>query len=535
MLTAYSVKTKTILTAMMLAIFIQGCTLIHAEGEYSKALASFKAEQYDEAYRQISAADEEFPSNRKYRSLLGWIYLRQGKLQKADQVFSGIYKDDNTDIDALQGFAWLDYSRNQMNSSKRWFEKQLRWANKHVNSQYWQDYEPADQAFVRSILSDGYYGLGLIALSQRNYSHSKTMLLKSLEYENDFIGHGPIITALGDVYYYRKDYRKASTYYREVWAEQKDAAIAIKLGWSLKLEGDDNGARTIFLEGLKTAKDRRPFLYGLAFTDFSQKKIAKTRDYLDELIKLEPYYPDTSDILRIIHQTPSMKILLKDFAEAYFKKGDYQRAYEKLTSYLQFKPGDCEARLMKAWSDLYLNRLQVALETFNTLLTVKDCPKDEVLTGQGVALLYLNRLDEADSAFIKAYRLNPKNVRAKVDRGAVAFLRGHYKDAINIYTTNMELLPKNEETFSWGSHALDNLGWSYFKTGHYKKALEIFGKLKTYHSKPIYPTVFNGMGWSYFYLKQYRKAKNAFQHALTLDPRNSSAHDGLLRIARLKE
>ena len=532
---------------LLSAIFIQGCALINAggefinaEGEYSKALKSFKAEQYDEAYRHISAADREFPSNIKYRSLLGWIYLKQGKLQKADQVFTSIYKEDNTNISALEGFAWLDYRRSQLKSSEKWFQKQLQWANKHVKSQNWMDYDLADQAYIRSILSDGYYGLGLIALSQHNYSHSKTMLLKSLEYKNDFIGHGPIREALGDVYYYQGEYKKASPYYREAWADQKDAATAIKLGWCLKLEGDGNGARTIFLEGLKTAKDRRPFLYGLVFTEFSLKKTAKARSYLEELIKLDPYYPDTVDILRIIHRTPSMKSLSKDFAVAYFKKGDYQRAYKHLTDYLHFMPNDCDARLMKAWSDIYMNRFQQALDSFNTMSTVSDllgtsdCPKDEVLTGKGVALLYLNRLDEADSAFIEAYRINPKNVRAKVDRGAVAFLRGNYTDAISIYTANMELLPKSEETFSWGSHALDNLGWSYFKTGHYKKALSIFHKLERYHAKPIYPTVFNGMGWSYFYLKQYRNAKNAFQHALTLDPGNLSAHAGLLSIARLK-
>ena len=163
----------------------------------------------------------------------------------------------------------------------------------------------------------------------------------------------------------------------------------------------------------------------------------------------------------------------------------------------------------------------------------KDCSQDKVLTGQGVALLYLNRLDEADSAFIKAHRINPRNVRAKVDRGAVVFLRGHYKDAISIYTTNMELLPKHEETFSWGSHALDNLGWSYFNTGQYEKALNIFSKLEKYHAKPIYPIVFNGLGWSFFYLKQYQKSKSAFHHALVLDPGNVSARDGLLSIARI--
>ena len=228
----------------------------------------------------------------------------------------------------------------------------------------------------------------------------------------------------------RRDYKKAATFYQEVWAEQKDDAIAIKLGWCLKFAGDSKGARKTFLQGLKTAKDPRPFLYGLILTDFSQNEITETHHYLKELIQLDPYFAETNDILQIIHRTESVKSLSKDFAVAYFKKGDYQRASEKLTGYLQFKQNDCEAQLMKAWCDLYLNRLSLALETFNTLSAKKNCPEDEILTGQGVALLYLNRLDEADSAFIKAYRINPKNVRAKVARGALAYLKKHYKEAI---------------------------------------------------------------------------------------------------------
>jgi len=535
MLTSNSIKKKTILAALMiLAGLIQGCTFYHAESEFSKGLESFKAERYDEAYHHASAANKEFPSSKKYRSLLGWIYLKQGNLEKADQVFTGIYEENKNDIGALQGFAWLEYSRNRLKASEKWFQKQLKWANNHVNNEYWMDYTPSDQQYIVSILSDAYYGLGLIALSQRNYPRSKVMLLKALEYDNDFIGHGPIKVSLGDVFYSQKRYEKAATFYQEVWAEKKDDEIAIKLGWCLKFAGDSKGAGKTFLQGLKTAKDPRPFLYGLILTDFNQNEITETHHYLKELIQLDPYFADTNDILRIIHRTESMKGLLKEFAGVYFKKGDYQRAYEKLTGYLQFKQNDCEAQLMRAWCDLYLNRLSLALETFNTLSAKKNCPEDEILTGQGVALLYLNRLDEADSAFIKAYRINPKNVRAKVARGAVAYLKKHYKEAIQIYTANMELLPKHEQTFSWGSHALNNLGWSYLETGHYKKALNIFSKLKEYHVKPVYPAAFNGMGWSFFYLNRFKAAKNAFNHALALDPQNSSARTGLLSIARLK-
>jgi tetratricopeptide (TPR) repeat protein len=519
---------------VILAVFIQGCTFYHAESEFSKGLELFKAGQYNEAYHHASAATKEFPSSKRYRSLMGWIYLKQGKLKKAEHIFDGIYEEDKNDVGALQGFAWLEYIRNRLKASEEWFQKQLKWANNHVNNEYWMDYKPSDQQYIVSILSDAYYGLGLIALSQRNYTRSKVMLLKALEYNNDFIGHGPIKVALGDVFNNQKKYKKASMYYREAWAEQKDDALAIKLGWCLKLAGDNKGARKTFLQGLKTSKDRRPFLYGLVSTDFSQNKIAKAHHYLKELIQLDPYFADTNDITGIIHQTESMKSLFKDFAATYFKKGDYQRAYEKLTNYLQFKRNDCEAQLMKAWCDLYLNRLHIALEAFKTLSAEKSCPEDETLTGQGVALLYLNRLDEADLAFIKAYRINPKNVRAKVARGAVAYLKKHYKEAIRIYTTNLGLLPKHEQIFSWGSHALNNLGWSYLKTGHYQKALNIFTKLKNYHDKPVYPVVFNGMGWSFYYLKNYQKAENAFNHALALDPRNPSARNGLLSIARLK-
>ena len=139
----------------------------------------FKAERYDEAYHHASTAGKEFPSSKKYRSLLGWIYLKQGKLKKADQVFTGIYGEDKNDIGALQGFAWLEYSRNRLKASETWFQKQLKWANNHVNNEYWADYEPADQQYIVSILSDAYYGLGLIALSQRNYPRSESHAIKS--------------------------------------------------------------------------------------------------------------------------------------------------------------------------------------------------------------------------------------------------------------------------------------------------------------------------------------------------------------------
>jgi tetratricopeptide (TPR) repeat protein len=145
-------------------------------------------------------------------------------------------------------------------------------------------------------------------------------------------------------------------------------------------------------------------------------------------------------------------------------------------------------------------------------------------------LLYLKRLDEARSAFLEARRSDAQNHRAKVALGAVAFLEGDLEQAIRIYENNLHLLPKKDTTFSWPSHALNNLGWCYINTGRYLDALLVFQRLKSYHPKPIYPSVFNGLGWAYLHLKRTGDARSAFEEALKLDPKNALALNGLSAV-----
>jgi tetratricopeptide (TPR) repeat protein len=142
----------------------------------------------------------------------------------------------------------------------------------------------------------------------------------------------------------------------------------------------------------------------------------------------------------------------------------------------------------------------------------------------------MRRLKEAESALNRARRINPENVRATVALGAVAYLEKDFQKAVRLYTENLHLLPKADRTFSWPSHALNNLGWSYIHTGRYVEALELFKRLKAYHPKPIYPAVFNGLGWAYLYLEQEDDAKKAFEEALRLDPKNDLATSGLTII-----
>ena len=407
----------------------------------------------------------------------------------------------------------------------------MDWALGNIDQNDWGMYKKEDRRFISSVMSDGYYGLGLIFLTRRDFSNAQTHLEKALGFRNDFIGHGPIKKSLGDVFYLQGEYRKAADFYRESLKERKDELVLVKLAWCLYFTDDKGEAEDLFRRGLKTARDRRPFLYGLVFATHAQGKTAEAVEPLRELLLLDPYFADTLYLRQIIEKTKGWKTLWKAFAGAYFQRGDYKRAFHKLKGYLSEARNDCEALLMEAWCHVYLGRLSTALSKFNALATRKECPKSKSVTGRGVALLSLRRLDEARSAFIEAQRIDPGNARAKVALGEVAYLEGNFEKAISVYTANLHLIPKKERTFSWPSHALNNLGWSYISTGRYIEAVMIFKRLKNYHPRPIYPAVFNGLGWAYLYQDRVNEAKKAFKEALRLDPKNALSIKGLCALS----
>jgi len=250
----------------------------------------------------------------------------------------------------------------------------------------------------------------------------------------------------------------------------------------------------------------------------------------EETVLLSKLSDKEYKIYDLIVKTDGWRRLWKDFAQSYFDRGDFARAAFKLEGYLPPAEKDCEAHLMNSWCALYLKGPGRGLEEFARLADRRLCPADRVGTGRGVSLLYLNRLDEAEKELEKASRANPENVRATVAMGAVAFLKGRYEKAIEIYNRNITRLPKEEKYFSWPSHALNNLGWSYIKTGRYQDALLTFQKLESLHRGRKYPEILDGTGWSLFHLDRLKEARAAFDQALLLNPKYGSSLSGLSAV-----
>ncbi|MBF0118567.1 MAG: tetratricopeptide repeat protein [Desulfobacterales bacterium] len=512
---------------------IQGCALYDSSKEFQQGVLLFKEGKYDESYNYALRAYNGSPTTTKYISLLAWTYIKKGNFEEAYKMFQSIYEQNNESIAAIQGFAWLKYLQGDFISSQKWFQKQISWASKHVNHIEWEYYKETDKRYIYSILSDGYYGIGLIAYSEKDFKTSSTNLINSLKYINDFCGHIPIKTSLADAFYYQGKYKEALSYYKDMLGNKSEKFVPIKYAWCLYYEGDYKTAEKILSDQLKEESDYRSILYCMIFVSYAQNKMTESKQYIKDLLNIDPSFVDTEDIIYIIKKTKSLHTSFKDLASSYFQEGKFSKASEKITMYLVSEENDYEAKLIDAWCDLYLSKLNSAKSKFK-LLWEKNID-EQALLGYGVTLFYMRKLDEAEAIFKKVQNLNPENIRAKVAIGGIAYLKGNLNKAISIYNANLNQLPQKELYFGWASHALNNLGWAYFYTEQYQSSLDIFLRLLNFHPKPFYYEIFNGLGWSYLYLGKTVESKAAFEESLKLYAGNSSATLGLSQLANLKK
>ena len=364
---------------------------------------------------------------------------------------------------------------------------------------------------------------GCTALNEEKYSRKDQEFYKTKD------------ETLANSYFFEKKYEYAISHYKNIIDQTRNNTTIVNYAWCLYYTNKVDQADILLRRHYPKAIDKRQYLYALVFTSWDISKPAKSESYLNELIGLDPYFADTTAIREIINQTQSRNLFLKKFANNYFELGDFQRTYNMLIPYLHKNQHDCDARLKEAWCDLYLGRLMISVTEFDSILRRTECNRNQAMVGKGVALFYLKMYEEAVSAFSEATSMNPDDIRPRVALGAVSFMKGHYQKAIDIYTKYLNQLPKKELYFSWSSHALNNLGWSYIYIGKHKKALEIFSRLTLHHDRPIYPQPFFGEGWAYFYMNKIDKAKHSFNHALTLDPDNALVLNGLKQIELYKK
>lgn len=530
-------KTRWIWVILMLGpILLQGCGRIAGDFDYQHGVDLFKNQQYRAAHDYAMAAHSREPENLQYDALLGWTWLKQGNTREAEALFTSILKEQPDDISGLQGMAWVNYEKKEYKKARTFFAKDVAWAKRHMNSGDWIYYDSGDSLYVQSILSDAYYGFGKIGVALHDYGAAASAFQKATKYPNSFTSATLIKTALASTFYSGKKFHEAGRIYQELLHEDLNNSRAVDgLLLCIQMSDNDLGAGKLFIEGIEKAEDNRPFLLGMTIISRLRNDKKEMQRYFLTLIQRDPDYVE-NEIPKKVKDTAFWKGFVnenaKQLGRSYYEHGEFESALRQFRIYLRRSPGDGESLITAAWCKLYLGQYKESLAEFSRLSLKTGVPRDQALIGKGVSILYLGRLDEADAVFRDVVRKFPSNARARVDLGAIAYLKGNYSEAIRIYTVNLDFLPERDPIFSWPSHALNNLGWSYYYTGKYAQALEVFKRLEAYHPQPKYPVIYNGMGWSYLRLNRKEASRLAFRKSLSIDPENGSALAGLAELVK---
>ncbi|WP_345026463.1 tetratricopeptide repeat protein [Ravibacter arvi] len=230
---------------------------------------------------------------------------------------------------------------------------------------------------------------------------------------------------------------------------------------------------------------------------FKDKRFAEAIRFYDEAIKK---YPKLTDAY-----------LNKGLALS--QLGKSEEAYAALSRALELEDGFHEARMARAEAALVLGRTAQAEDDLSLLTNVyKDSTRFYLVRGN--LMVDKNQKGAAYADFDKAILLDPENVEALVNRGAMFFEDGKTKEAGDDFARALALNPAQKE-------ALNNRGLVLLKEGNPGEALGYFEKVLIRTPDDGY--ALNNKGEALLLLGKRDEALKALSRSLEFKPDNAYA------------
>jgi tetratricopeptide (TPR) repeat protein len=187
-------------------------------------------------------------------------------------------------------------------------------------------------------------------------------------------------------------------------------------------------------------------------------------------------------------------------------------------------------------------KIPQALIVFQQLLTMDS--STDILFSLGVALLALNRFEEAEDFFKTVEKEHPENYLNLLSLAEVKLFQNKWGDAIQIYRNLTKLFP-DKESFAQQLQIAEDviLREKYVRSKilineardalNYKHGFEAIEKLeKALAYNPNNSHLINNIGSVYLLKKEYVKAYHHFEKALSLDPHNRQIQKNLYLVKR---
>lgn len=376
---------------------------------------------------------------------------------------------------------------------------------------------------------------------------------------------------LANIYYNRKQYDKAKSYYQKSFKldkknrkaqynyaitlfyldKQKDSVKILKK--LIKSEPDDVAASAAFQLGnievhnkkysksieyynraIQISPEFTDALYNLGIMYYTGKQTRKAVDIFERLVSLENnnieilnkladiYYRsgniDTSFkyLEMLLRANPRNINALSLLGDIYYSRGEYEEAALRYLKIIELSPTSSESKIA------YINLGNVyfkfklykkAIQNYEKALQL-DKESDNIYINLGLAYNAIGNFNKALTLFQTAVNLNPDNYNAHIYLAQAYEKLGHREDARNIYNDAIDLFPESYEAYFY-------LGNNYYALSKFEKAKQVYIKLLELNPPDDIRLKVNlSLANIYDELKDYNKAIEFAKKVLTFDSKN---------------
>lgn len=258
-------------------------------------------------------------------------------------------------------------------------------------------------------------------------------------------------------------------------------------------------------------------------------------------------YPLAIDRLTQILKARPAELKVRDYlGYIYEESKDTQKALEAYTLNVQLEPTFFEGHLHLGVLYYRLKRFPEATEHLGQAIALNPKQPESHIV-QGLAYLQQEQFDKSAEAFQEGIRYNPKNADLHFNLGTAYDKLNRFDDVVHAMETAIKLDPHHADALNYlgysyadrgikidqalsltkqavalkpdNGYYIDSLGWAYFKSGLLTEALTELKRAAALVGDD--PVIYEHLGDIYAKQQRFADAREAWLHALELDPSNS--------------
>ena len=507
---------------------------------FKKAYQLFKDSRFDEAQNALTEAEENFEDNNEANLSLEDIYVLRGviALEQEDvefalDSFQRALELNPESVEACLGLGQIFFIAEMKEEAKKMFE----WAVKN---------EPEN---IRA----------QVALQNINkhlgYPQEHNSLEDEMQTSEDNDNYDEAYKLFLD-----NKYSEALERLAKIQDKTNEDVLLLK-GNILLADNDLEGAKEVFQKVLELNKFSAPALIGLAEYFYKKGMFHDSKVMYEQALKIEPN---------------------DEYALVGLAKVNHELGLSPVHNLNDVVPEDISAKIdnemQRAFEKFEEKEFGEAVEILSNL--EKEIENEEfenkndilarINNFKGFNYLSQNKLADAQETFEKALELNPNSSQACAGLGEVFYLTGNDKQAKIMYEwavknnpqnafahaglakVNKSLgLPADHNTLKLGIDIDDSEKFNELVTSAYEKfmnkdfegtIIDLREARKFYDEEPevkeakiSLASLFNFEGYAYLGLNNLERAREAFEHALVLNPNSSQACAGLGEVFYLLE